>query len=265
MIRKQIPALIALGLLLGAAGCVSCGHEACPRAIEAGPHCSEPQCDRKHVYAFLVNGLAPNGALEELRLKLAERGYEKVYRGELCHAWWLWREMKRVRSCDPESRFVLVGYGFGCAGAACLAKDAVREGLPVDGVVLIDPAGVKDPRACAERTVIIRSGQTPEDDGEAGCVRVPLCGHFSLPTHEGTVDAIAVILAESAMRVEHVEVEAPIFWHQDAPAPREFRLPAAGTTDEWLFLHDRLGPHNVPLPSPYCPGSSVPGFSPGWP
>lgn len=84
MIRKSLSSL-GIGVVLAAAGCVSCGHDACPRAIEAGPHCEAPSCDRRHVYAVLINGLTPSSCLEELRLSLAERGYEKSFRGSDPH------------------------------------------------------------------------------------------------------------------------------------------------------------------------------------
>lgn len=243
MIRNVLPA-IGLGLLLAASGCISCGHEACPKAIEAGPYCSAPPCDRRHVYAVLVNGLTPTSSLEDLRLGLAERGFEKSYRVELCHAGWVWREMKRVRSCDPEARFVLVGYGFGCAAVVSLAHDAAKEGIPVDAVALLDPAGVKEWHGCAERTLVIRSGAGVEGDGS--CTRVD-CGHFALPKHADTVNAITVLLGEAASRVEHPAFEeTPMFWHPDAPAPRDYTLPE-GMPLEWHFLHERRGPHSAPL------------------
>src|SRR5947209_8109202 len=96
-------AMLGLSLLLAGSGCVCCGHDACKPVLDAGPYCETPIGDRRHVYVFLINGFSPSG-LDGLRLKLAERGYEKVYRGELCHTWWMWREMKRVHACDPEAR-----------------------------------------------------------------------------------------------------------------------------------------------------------------
>lgn len=244
MTRLSLFASFGIGLLLAATGCISCGHEACPKAIEAGPHCDVPQCDRRHVYAVLINGLTPSPCLEELRLKLAESGFEKTFRAELCHTGWLWREMKRVQKCDPEARFVLIGYGFGCGSAVGIAKDAAREGLTVDALVLLDPAGVKDWDGSAERVVVIRSGLVSEGDGP--CVRVA-CGHFALPKQSETVDAIAVVLSETASRVELPAFEeAPLFWHPDAPPPRDYTLPE-GMPEEWQFLHDRKGSRSAPL------------------
>ena len=246
MTRKTLAAWLGLGLLLASTGCVACGHEACPRSIEAGPLCPVPRCDRTHVYTILINGLTPTPCLEELRLKLAESGFEKTYRAELCHTWWLWHEMKRVRKCDPEARFVLVGYGFGCGSAVGLAKDAAREGLPVDSVVLLDPAGVKDWDGCAERVLVIRSGFAVESDADGRCVRVG-CGHFALPKQPETAEAIAVVLGEAASRVEHQPFdEVPMFQHPDAPPLRDYTLPE-GVPVEWQFLHDRRATHSMPL------------------
>lgn len=233
MTRKTL-ATVGIGLLLAAAGCVSCGHDACSRAIEAGPHCEAPQCDRRHVYAVLINGLTPGSCLEELRLSLAERGFEKSFRAELLHTAWVWREMKRIQKCDPEARFVLVGYGFGSGVAAGMAKDASRDGITVDALVLLDPVGTCAGDDLAGRVVVIRSGDAN-------------CSHFSLPKQEATVDAITAVLAETAARVEHPAFEeTPLFWHPDAPPQRDYTLPE-GMPVEWQFLHERKGGRVTPL------------------
>ena len=245
MIRMLLASLVGLGSLMAGSGCISCGHESCPKAVDAGPFCEAPQCDRKHVYTFLINGLTPTSCLDELRLKIAECGFEKVGSAELCHTWWVWREMNRIRACDAEARFVLVGYGFGCKSAVGLARDASTAGWPVDAVVLLDPAGVKEWDGCADRMLVIRSGHGPESEG-GRCTRVA-CNHFALPKQVETADALAAVLAETASRVVHAPVDdVPMFWHPDAPAPRDYTLPE-GTSDEWRFLHDRLGPHSMPL------------------
>ena len=249
MIGKNYAALFGLGLLLAGSGCVSCGHDVCKPALEAGPYSEAPTCDRRHVYAFLINGLTPCGpsGLDGLRLKLAERGFEKVYRGEVCHTVWMGREMKRVRNCDPEARFVIVGYGFGCGSAAGLARDAARDGFPVDAVVFLDPTGVKECRD-AGQTMVIRSGiESPAElDSKGVCVSTG--GHFTLPTHERTVGAIAALMSESAARIEHpLIVNESFLLYEDAPPPRVTPTVAPNTPEEWLFLHDRLGPHGSPL------------------
>lgn len=250
-------AILGLGLLLTGTGCVTCGHDACKPVLEAGPYSEAAVGERRHVYVFLVNGLIPSGTsgLEGLRLKLAERGYEKVYRGELCHTWWLWSEMKRVRGCDPDARFVLVGYGFGCGPAIGLANDAAERNIPIDSVVLLDPAGTKANCRQAGQTLVIRSGLGSLEDAAAEGISVAGSGHFSLPTHARTVDAIAAALSESAARVEHPLVAEEAELRFEGAPSREQPMVPPGTSQEWLFLHDRLGPHNSPL-SPQ-PGSTV--------
>ncbi len=267
-------AIMNLGLLLAGTGCVTCGHDACKPVLEAGPYSEASIGERRHVYVFLINGLVPSGTsgLEGLRLKLAERGYEKVYRGELCHTWWLWSEMKRVRGCDPEARFVLVGYGFGCGPAIGLANDAAERNIPIDSVVLLDPAGTEAHCREAGQTLVIRSGSgsledlgSPHSPSAAARSEEPqtrtrrvrttngpqICvagsGHFSLPTQARTVDAIAAALSESAARVEQpLAAEEAELRFEGAPS-REQPMVPPGTSPEWLFLHDRLGPHNSPL------------------
>ena len=217
---KNLAAVFGLGLLLASTGCVSCGYDACKPVLDAGPFSEAPIADRRHVYVFLVNGLMPDGStgLEGLRLKLAERGYEKVYRGELCHAGWMGRELKRVRECDPEARFIVVGYGLGCGSAIGLANDSAGLNIPIDTVVLLDPPEKQATCQRAGQTLVVRSGVAAPEPGEPQGVCILTASHYSLPTHARTVDAIVALLSETSMRVEHPPIlEEAAFEFEDAP------------------------------------------------
>jgi hypothetical protein len=237
-----------LALMLAGPGCVSCGHDVCKPALEASPNAEAPVCDRRHVYAFLINGITPAGSsgLDGLRIKLAERGYEKTYRGECCHAWWMEHEMKRVLKCDPAARFVVVGYDVGCGAASSLARHAVRHGWPVDAVVLLDPVIQPEAGPRSPHTIVIRSGAAATGDEE--CVCVPSGGHWTLPTNARTVEVIAEVMKEAASKVEYppvLEGERSAF--PDAPPLREMPGPVPGAGEDWLFLHDQFGTHTRPL------------------
>jgi hypothetical protein len=268
MTGKAWLAAVSVGLLLGGSGCMTCCHQSAKVALEVGPTCDIPACDRQHVYAFLVNGITPAlpTGLEGLRDRLADRGFVKTYYGQLCHAPWYYYEMKRLHRENPSARFVVVGYDFGCAAASALAADAVQAGVPVDAVVLLDPVGKQPMGGCATRTVLVRCGcgePAPHTESAA----VPGANHFTLPAHPRTVDLVHDLLKESAVRVVHPEaLDANVWGHEYAPPPRDLAVPPPGFAPDWLFLHDHAGPHAVPLTpvpeNPLLPGPIAPALLP---
>jgi hypothetical protein len=259
MIGKIVAIAAGLGMLCLSGGCVSCGYELCKPVLDAAPNAEAPLCDRSHVYIFLLNGLTPSSTsgIDGLRLKLAERGYEKTYRCELCHAPWIEWEMKRVLKCDSSARFVIVGYDLGGTAAAAVGRHAARQGKPIDAVILLDPPSVPEAGSGCKRVVLIRSGGGGMNPTDIECVCVPDCGHWTLPTNERTVEAISTVLRDVAAKVDHppVVVET-LFEFGDAPPPREIAAPPPGASADWLFLNDPFGTHTRPLsplpPSPSC-------------
>jgi hypothetical protein len=86
-----------------------------------------------------------------------------------------------------------------------LAFDAARDELPIDSVVFLDPVGVNADLAATlpYHTVVIRShnwrgGQALQT---ADSVTIAGTGHYGLPTHPGTVDALTLLLTDAAGRV----------------------------------------------------------------
>ncbi|HEY3787496.1 MAG TPA: hypothetical protein VGL71_01520, partial [Urbifossiella sp.] len=240
----------------------------CKPVLEAGPIAEAPLCDRRHVYAFMIHGVTPSGSdgLDGLRLKLAERGYEKTYLGDLFSAWWFAFEMKSILKCDPTARFVVIGDDLGCGAAVTLGRFAERQKWPIDAVVLLDPVSLKEACSCKSRTIVIRSGATSIENLDAECVCVSNCGHWTLPTNPKTVEAIAEVMKSSAMKVEHPDYwEGMPFEYEDAP-PRVMPNAIPGSGEGWFFLHDQFGTHTRPLtplprwsePGAYGPLQGIP-------
>lgn len=260
MTGKRWPVAVCVGLLLAGSGCVNCGYQVCRPALTAGPYAEVPLCDRREVYLVMVNGLTPAcpAGLDGLRRQLADRGFTKVYSGELCHVWWLWQEVKRLHEEEPSARFVVLGYDFGCGPAASLVQDAIEKQMPVDGLVLLNPVGASADCGCRVPTIVIRSGTEAPPLPQAECVCVPESSHFTLPSKPQTVEVVYGLLKDSAARVEHLpDIDEGMLLYDGAPPPRQLPLPGPEQSGDWLFLHDRAGTHTVPLsPLPYWP---VPG------
>lgn len=247
--RRRLAAAV-LSLVLPAAGCFTCGHAVCRPGLEAGPDCPVPLADRQAVYAVFVNGFAVNGpaGMAGLRAELAALGFTKIYAGEACHGPVLAAEVGRVHRDDPAARFVVVGYSLGGPVAANLAEGVAAAGVPVDALVLLDPVGVRSTQVPGVRTLVVRSGGPAGAVEHAEVVYVPTAGHYTLPAHPRTVQAVSQMMAESAARVEHppavARVEAEF---ADAPPARRPTPPEAAADPEWLFLEEAAGPIGRPI------------------
>lgn len=254
MTRARYAVAAAVGLLAGGAGCVSCDTRAARANWESGPACPVPVCDRRHVYAVLVNGACPAGptSLEGLRDILAARGYAKAYFGQVLHAPWLAHEMRAVAKCDPGARFVVVGADVGATVAAHLARSAAADGLNVDALVLIEPVMPAGSDGCPVRTVLVTRGEGPASAPHTERVVVPGATRFNLPGHAGTADVVAGLIAESASRVEHPPAIFDDVIEPGARPPREV-TPPPGVEPHWLFLHDQPGYVPAPLLPPSAP------------
>ena len=236
-----------LATIIANTGCVSDCHKTYQTAWERGAGCELPTPCRSRVYVFMLHGVTPSTdcGLETLRMKLAEGGFAKVATGELVHAWWVASEIKDIRKCDPEARFVLIGYDLGCAAAVPLARDLVAKGVPVDAVVLLDPVGPMPAQGCGVHTLLFASGASTTTAPHTGRVIVPDASHFGLPTHPTTVAVVTALLKDIAARNCHPTIESVPAWdYKYAPEMRpEVTVQKPG--GEWDFLSDQPG---VPLP-----------------
>src|SRR4051794_13154954 len=108
-----------LAIVLANTGCVSCCSKSYKQALNHGPDCDTPSPCRNQVYVFMIHGVTPSTecGLSALRVKLAENGFAKVGVGELASALEIIWEIKKIRACEPDARFVFIGYDVGGAAA----------------------------------------------------------------------------------------------------------------------------------------------------
>jgi hypothetical protein len=110
-------------------GCVTCCHKGYEKTLEHGPECELPGPCRNQVYVFLINGLTPptHNGLNALRMKLSENGFAKVGIADLAGGLCVEHEIKKIRACEPDAKFVLVGYDVGASVAVCIARDLTSK------------------------------------------------------------------------------------------------------------------------------------------
>ena len=91
--------LVVASLVLGFSGCTSCHHQAIRPVIEPLQNTALCGEQRSQVYTFLVNGNDPLilAELYQLRGKLNEYGFTKIYSGELFHGALFEKEIRRLQ------------------------------------------------------------------------------------------------------------------------------------------------------------------------
>jgi hypothetical protein len=251
-----------LAIAVANTGCVTCCHRGYQKSLEHAPSCELPGQCRNQVYAFLINGLTPptHNGLSALRLKLAENGFAKVGIADLAGGLCVEHEIKKIRACEPDAQFVLVGYDVGASVAVCAARDLTSKGIPVEALVLLDPVGCKE--ACGVPTLLITSGKGASAVAHSQRVVVPNVGHFGLPAHPTTVAAIVDLLGGVAVKHnEPLGDPVPEWSYKHAP---EMRPPVTGRwSAEWDFLADHgptrsIGTSVAAQPAPPAPTASPP-------
>lgn len=219
-------------------GCVTCCHKGYEKSLASGPECELPTACRNNVYVFLINGLTPptHNGLNALRMKLGENGFAKVGIADLAGALHIEHEIKKIRNCEPDAKFVLVGYDLGAPAAVADAKHLAAKGIPVEAVVLLDPVGCKE--VCCAPTLLVTSGKKPCTVPHSQQVLVPDVGHFSLPAHPTTVAAVTDLLSTIAGN-NYTETGDPVpeWSYKDAPPMRQ--QVTGRWAAEWDFLSDR--------------------------
>ena len=239
-----------VAILLAGSGCVCCGNRSYAVAHEMGAECEVPTCQRNQVYVFAVSGMNPAGvvALDSLREELNRQGFAKVGTGQTVHAWWMAREMRRIRTHEPDAVFVIVGSEAGGPAAVGLAEKAKADGLPVAAVVLLDADGQTSPPAPSSGTRTMTIGLASEVPSAFGVewVAVPGVDRFALPTDTDTVATLTALLNDVARNgvpptVEHVMG----WWYPGAPPARPVVDP--GLDPQWAFLFDHAGVVPSPL------------------
>jgi len=229
-----------LATVLANTGCVSCCHKNYQQALTHGAECDLPTPCRNQVYVFMVHGLTPSTdcGLETLRTKLAENGFAKVGIGETVSGLTIECEIKHIRKCDPEAKFVLIGYDVGGGAAVCIARDLTAKDLPVEAVVLLDPLACGE--ACGVRTLLVTSGKTNSTAPHTERVAVPDASHFGLPAHPTTVTVITELLKDVASAGYQAPGDPVPAWSYKH-APEMHRSVTGRWSEEWDFLSDRPG------------------------
>ena len=233
--RWVIAAILAIAV--ANTGCVTCCHKGHQKSLEHAPDCQLTAPCRNQVYAFLINGLtpSPHSGLDALRLKLGENGYPKVGIANVAGGLCVEHEIKNILACEPDAKFVLVGYDVGASVAVCVARDLTSKGVAVEALVLLDPVGCKE--TCGVPTLLISSGKGTGTVAHTSRVVVPDASHFSLPAHPTTVAVVVDVLGGVAVTCQEPFVDPVPEWsYKHAP---EMRRSVAGRWDaEWDFLAD---------------------------
>lgn len=205
LIRRQVVIGFAAATL-ASGGCMTCRHEGFAesmRVLAANPF---PTPVRQQVYLFMMNGedVLELGGMLTLRDKLCQAGFPKVYYAQKEDRDWFYREMRRLQRDEPTARMLLLGYGTAAERVHDLAYAAVRDGLPLDAVIFLDPSGRAE-ELCGlpgVPTVMIRSHNWTGAPDLPPTETVPLpAGHVSAPLHPGTLETVVRWMTASAARV----------------------------------------------------------------
>jgi|GEM_PF-1751525 len=240
MMNKKFWAIgVILAIISTNTGCISCCHESYAKVLKKGPECDLPTPCRNQIYVFMIHGGTPttDNGLSALRAKLADEGFAKVGIGEFTDALPIALEIKSIAKCNPEARFVLIGYDMGGAAAVFLARELTARTIPVEGVVLLDPIACGRPSGV--RTLLVTSGATTSMVTHSEHVVVGDANHFQLPAHPQTVAAISDLLRNIATQNYQPPGDPVPAWTYPHAAPM-WPIPTP-RGDEWDFLAEQGG------------------------
>jgi hypothetical protein len=151
--------------------------------------------------------------------------------------------MKKSLKDNPDARFVLIGFDLGGGEVAKLAAKSVKDGLPIEAVVLLDPIGKASRTSTGVRTLLVTSASRVVPSPQSECVGVPDAGHFGLPAHPKSVAAVTNLLNEVTAKQMRPEVVLdPVWSYEHAPTPRPMIVDDVGN-----ILADRPGGATRPL------------------
>jgi hypothetical protein len=208
---KQLVAGCLLAVALGGSpGCLSFLHPVTAPPEHVFKRCQSlpPEC-RDHVYIFLMNGLDPLriGNMNGVKKYIECLGFTRTFYGELIQHWQFKSQIRRIHQEDPQAHIVLVGYSLGGSTMHSLAHTLHDEGINVDLLVYLDAKCFLNnlhhrPDNVCHVVKIVSLAQL-WDGGlleRAENVRIPDVWHFGAPTHQGTLETLALDLAEIAAR-----------------------------------------------------------------
>jgi hypothetical protein len=165
---------------------------------------ADPSC-REHVYVFLIQGVDPFDLcnLRGVGDYIQELGFAHTHFGQLYHVFQFDREIHRIHQCDPDARFVLIGFSCGANIACYLAHNAAKDGITINLLVYLGGNTLENtphdrPENAARVVNILASGciwnGTWFDD--ALNVHETDVWHFGSPTHPATLEILASELAK---------------------------------------------------------------------
>lgn len=251
--------LLVLGTLLNLAntGCVSCHYKAQPQYLEACHSSPVPAPLRNHVYLFIMNGsdIFDCAGLTTLRDKVCAAGFPKVYYAQRADRQWYEAEIRRVYLNDPAARFIILGMGTATDHLIPLATGAAEDGLPIDGLILLDPIGTTIGTSSSVPVTVIKSRGWSAHAENTTEMMLSEVSHLGLPTSTPVLETVIGQMIASAHRVGPIEgPRIPTVPLSDKPAPlprpREIVPNESAEPDTWDFLKRGVPNGSQLLPYP---------------
>lgn len=186
-------------------------------AAQPMPAEAVPECNREHVYVYMVNGLTvlPHiyGSMNQAGPTLTQHGYCHNQTATHYYRWSFQDNIRCVHRCDPQARIVLIGYSIGAGVVHSIAHTLDKEGIPVALMVYLDghtfvnnfhqrPCNVERIVCITSSAHFLRGCAVPEAD----CLEeIADSRHLSVPKKDATLqillrelDAVAATVAPVA-------------------------------------------------------------------
>jgi hypothetical protein len=247
-------------------GCITPGFEGARLAQEAGPTCDVPLANRNQVYVFVVGGNNPLEimALDKFREGINSQGYAKVATGPSIYYLWMASELRRIHKEEPNAVFVIAGLDSSASTAAKLSEKAASEGIPIAGVVIVDPTGTTPKPQCGGRTLMVGATYSILTNSADESLVITAPGELGLAAEPRTIAEVAEMLNEIAVHNPTPPTYEPPSESSYPFAPDVLTTVEPKQNSEWSFLFDRPAgvtrAMNDPLPpktQALTPGSST--------
>jgi hypothetical protein len=135
--------LVSAAVCLLAASCASASYAA-GAPLEAHPAAPvetvvAAECQREHVYVFLLNGLDPFFFCQFNKMPdyVKSLGYEHVYFGQMTSKSKFLDEIREIRANDPCARIALLGFSTGANTACSMSHILDKEGCHLDLLIYL--------------------------------------------------------------------------------------------------------------------------------
>jgi hypothetical protein len=183
-------------------------------------------------------------------------GFHKTYFGQIYHAGYFEREVRRIHCEDPDARFALIGFNCGAGKVRDIALAVKPDNIHIDLLVYLGGCALTG-GSCGrpENVTYVLNIQADSCIGK----RVPVCGaenvdihkvgYLGSPSHPFTLEMLAQELTALASSVPvPVPVPPAIPPEEAAPTPRPLQAQSEQPRDEWDFLKpvSRVGRRTPP-------------------